>query len=321
MEQFDLYCVMSSEQQQTSHNYSVITNNSTTATQSTAYTANNLHLEDAIAVIRDIAAAEGQSGLLPEEQAFVPAGLMASEEDNENISGNEFTATTYSSQVAAIDTSCSYAAVQEYLTKQPHSIELESAQPGSSQQFLSTTSIAPYWGEGPASLETHQSRYFTSYPTSPQANFVPYSSPYYGRPASVSPSLIAGVSPTSPGYKFQRTVISPYGINARVNSKGYIFNYPKMSRKSRKQFMFTACEYSHIKKVYIWDLNGVLVPHIDEMVMSLSRPSESDEPNAPGKVREVVQKALKVIADNSFFYKDLEVRDEVMQMNCVRFAL
>ena len=55
--------------------------------------------------------------------------------------------------------------------------------------------------------------------------------------------------------------------------------------------------------------------------MSLSRPSESDEPNAPGKVREVVQKALKVIADNSFFYKDLEVRDEVMQMNCVRFAL
>lgn len=254
MEQFDLFCVMSSEQQQqqqTSNNCnsSVITNNSTTDTHSTAFTANNLHLEDAIAVIRDIAAAEGQSGLLPEEQAFVPADLMASEEENENISGNDFTTSTYSSQLAAIDTSCSYAAVQDYLTKPP-SIELDSAQPGSSQQFLSATSIAPYWGEGPTSLETHQNRYFTNYPTSPQANFVPYSSPYYGRPASVSPSLLTGVSPSSPSYKFQRTVISPYSINARLNSKGYIFNYPKISRKSRKHFMFTACEYSHIKVGY-----------------------------------------------------------------------
>lgn len=252
MEQFDLYCVMSSEQlqhqqQEISNNYhsSVITNNSTTATQSSTFTVtNNLHLEDAIAVIRDIAAAEGESGLLPEEQAFVPADLMASEEDND-ISGNEFATTTYSTQIAAgmVDTSCSYPTVQEYLSKPP-SIEIDTAaQPGTSQQFLSTTSISPYWGD----LETHQNRYFTSYPTSPQPNFIPYSSSYYGRPASLSPSLIAGVSPSSPSYKFQRTVISPYGINTRFNTKGYIFNYPKISRKSRKHFMFTACEYSHIK--------------------------------------------------------------------------
>lgn len=252
MEQFDLFCVMSSEQQQqSSDNYysSVITNNSTIAT---TFTANNLHLEDAIAVIRDIAAAEGQSGLLPEEQAFVPADLMASEEDNENVSGNDFTTTTYSSQVAAIDTSCSYPT--DYFSKPLPTIELDSAphdQPGSSQQFLPATSIAPYWGEGPASLESYQSQYFTSYPTS-QPNFVPYSSStYYGQPSSVSPSLIAGVSPSSPSYKFQRTVISPYGINAaRLNTKSYIFNYPKISRKSRKHFMFTACEYSHIKVGY-----------------------------------------------------------------------
>lgn len=242
---------MSSSEQQQSYHSSVITNNTNIVTQSsTTFTTNNLHLEDAIAVIRDIAAAEGQSGLLPEEEAFVPADLMASEEDNENISGNDFTTTTYSSQVSAIDTSCSFASVQDYLTKPP-SIELESAaQPGSSQQFLSATSITPYWGEGPGSLETPQNRYYTSYPTSPQPNFVPYSSAYYGRPASVSPSLIAGVSPSSPSYKFQRTVISPYGINTRLNAKGYIFNYPKISRKSRKHFMFTACEYSHIKVGY-----------------------------------------------------------------------
>ena len=243
MEQFDLLRVMSSEDQHTS--YSVITNNTTT---SSSIAASSLHLEDAIAVIRDIAAAEGQSGLLPEEQAFVPADLMASEEESENISGNDFTTTTYSSQVAAIDTSCSYPAVQEYLTKPP-TIELESAQPGGSQQFLST-SAAPYWGEGNMTLDTHQNRYFTSYPASPQSSFVPYSSPYYGRPASVSPSLIGGISPSSPSYKFQRAVISPYGINARLNAKNYIFNYPKISRKSRKHFMFTACEYSHIKVSY-----------------------------------------------------------------------
>ena len=246
MEQFDLLCVMSSENQQHT-SYSVITNNSTT---SSSIAANSLHLEDAIAVIRDIAAAEGQSGLLPGEQAFVPAELMASEEDNDNISVNDFTTTTYSSQVAAIDTSCSYPAVQDYLTKPP-TIELEPTQPGSSQQFLSATSAAPYWGgDLPASLDTHQNRYFTSYPTSPQSNFIPYSSPYYGRATSVSPSLIAGVSPSSPSYKFQRAVISPYGINARLNAKNYIFSYPKISRKSRKHFMFTACEYSHIKVSY-----------------------------------------------------------------------
>lgn len=256
MEQLDLFCVMTSEQhqQQTSNHSSVIANNSTTtATQSSSFTATNLHLEDAIAVIRDIAAAEAQSGLLPEEQAFVPAGLMASEEDNENISGNDFTTTTYSSQVAAIDTSCSYPTIQDYLSKPP-SIELDSGQPGNSQQFISTTSaIAPYWGEGPTTnLESYQSRYFTTYPTSPQPSFVPYSSTpsYYGRSTSVSPSLLAGVSPSSPAYKFQRMAISPYGINSRLNAKGYIFNYPKISRKSRKHFMFTACEYSHIKVSY-----------------------------------------------------------------------
>lgn len=74
MEQIDLLRVMSSEDQHIS--YSVITDSTTT---SSSIAANNLHLEDAIAVIRDIA--EGQSGLLPEEQAFVPADLMASEED------------------------------------------------------------------------------------------------------------------------------------------------------------------------------------------------------------------------------------------------
>ena len=245
MEQFDILCVMTSEQQQASNSYSV--NNSTTATQSSSsFTANNLHLEDAIAVIRDIAAAEGQPGLLPEEQAFVPAGLMASEEENDNIS--DYSTSNYSSQVAAVDTSCSYAIVHEYLAKP---VELDSGQPGTSQQFLSATSIAPYWGEGPAGLETHPNRYFTScYPTSPQANLVPYSSPYYGRPASVSPNLIAGVSPSSPSYKLQRAVISPYALNARLHSKGYIFNYPKISRKSRKHFMFSACEYSHIKVGY-----------------------------------------------------------------------
>ena len=244
MEQFDILRVMTSEQQESSNNYSVITNNTTTAT---SFTANNLHqLDDAIAVIRDIAAAEGQPGLLPEEQAFVPAGLMAAEEDNDNT--NDYSTSNYSSQVAAVDTSCSYAVVHEYLAKP---VELDSAQPGTSQQFLSATSITPYWGEGPTSLETHPNRYFTScYPTSPQANLVPYSSPYYGRPASVSPNLIAGVSPSSPSYKLQRAVISPYTINARFHSKGYIFNYPKISRKSRKHFMFSACEYSHIKVGY-----------------------------------------------------------------------
>ena len=142
MEQFDILRVMTSEQQESSNNYSVITNNTTTAT---SFTANNLHqLDDAIAVIRDIAAAEGQPGLLPEEQAFVPAGLMAAEEDNDNT--NDYSTSNYSSQVAAVDTSCSYAVVHEYLAKP---VELDSAQPGTSQQFLSATSITPYWGEGP----------------------------------------------------------------------------------------------------------------------------------------------------------------------------
>ena len=248
MEQFDLFCVMSTEEQQSgNNNHSTVITSTTTQSSAPPFTVNNLHLEDAIAVIRDIAAAaEGQSGLLPEEQAFVPGELMASEEDNEN----DFTATTYSSQVAAIDTSCSN--YQDYLSKPP-TVELDSAtaQPGSSQQFLSATSITPYWAEGHSSLESYSNRYFTSYPTSPQTSFVPYSSSYYGRPA-VSPSLITGVTPSSPSYKFQRTIISPYGINARFNNKAssYIFNYPKISRKSRKHFMFTACEYSHIQVGY-----------------------------------------------------------------------
>ena len=242
MEQFDICCVMSSDNQLhlSSYQSSVITNNSTTSTAA-------LHLEDAIAVIRDIA--EGESGLLPEEEAFAPADLMASEEDNENIGSNDFTTTTYSSHVTAIETACTYPTIQDYLTKPP-SIELESAQPGTSQQFASPMSVAPYWGEVSPSLDTHQNRYLSTYPASPQSNLAPYSSPYYGRSASVSPSLIAGLSPSSPSYKFQRTVISPYGINSRLSTKNYIFNYPKISRKSRKHFMFSACEYSHIKVGY-----------------------------------------------------------------------
>ena len=72
--------------------------------------------------------------------------------------------------------------------------------------------------------------------------------------------------------------------------------------------------------MYIWDLNGVLVPHIDDMEVSLRRLAD-DEATTVGSTRELVQKALKIVAENSFFYKDLEVRDHVMLMNCVRFVL
>lgn len=67
----------------------------------------------------------------------------------------------------------------------------------------------------------------------------------------------------------------------------------------------------------------MLVPHIDQMEMSLNGPSESDDEAATtGRIRELVQKAIKVIAENSFFHKDLEVRIEVMQlMNYMTFGL
>ena len=57
----------------------------------------------------------------------------------------------------------------------------------------------------------------------------------------------------------------------------------------------------------------MLVPHIDQIETSMSRPSEADdEPATPGRIRQMVQKALKMIAENSFFCKDLEVSNEVM---------
>ena len=55
--------------------------------------------------------------------------------------------------------------------------------------------------------------------------------------------------------------------------------------------------------MYIWDLNGVLVPHIDDMEVSLRRLAD-DEAATVGSTRELVQKALKIVAENSFFYKD-----------------
>ena len=59
-----------------------------------------------------------------------------------------------------------------------------------------------------------------------------------------------------------------------------------------------------------------MVPHIDDM--STRRLADGDdEATTIGNTRELVQKALKVVAENSFFYKDLEVRYQVMQMNCV----
>lgn len=72
-------------------------------------------------------------------------------------------------------------------------------------------------------------------------------------------------------------------------------------------------------------MNGVLVPHIDQIDQQvMGKSSESDdEVNTSGKTREGIQKALKVIAENSFFYKDLEVRNKVIQIIivCVRLAL
>ena len=50
----------------------------------------------------------------------------------------------------------------------------------------------------------------------------------------------------------------------------------------------------------------MLVPHIDQIEMT--RSSETEEAAPPGRVRQLVQKALRVIAENGFFYKDLEVR-------------
>ena len=58
-------------------------------------------------------------------------------------------------------------------------------------------------------------------------------------------------------------------------------------------------------------MNGVLVPHIDQMETSLSS-SSGDEVVTPGRTKQAVEKALKVIAESSFFYKDLEVRYEVL---------
>lgn len=52
----------------------------------------------------------------------------------------------------------------------------------------------------------------------------------------------------------------------------------------------------------------MLVPHIDQIEMSVNRSPETEEAATPGRVRQLVQKALRVIAENGFFYKDLEVR-------------
>lgn len=56
-----------------------------------------------------------------------------------------------------------------------------------------------------------------------------------------------------------------------------------------------------MQKLYIWDLNGVLIPHIDQI-------DNSEEHHQPGRVKDMVMKALRVISENSFFQKDLEVR-------------
>ena len=239
MEQFGFVCVMSSEQ----------TDIAAANSSSSSSCTNSLQLEDAIAVIRDIAAAEeGQSGYLPSEQAFVPADLMASEEDNDNTS-QDFTSTSLSGQVSTVDTS-----YQDYLPKPE---ELDSTQPGTSQQFLSAAgTIAPCWmSDTPVpQVDCYQSRYYNplTYPVSPQpASYTPYPS-YYGRSASLSPSLMAAgcTAPASPSYKLQRSVISPYAVNRlNVRSTDYMFNFPKISRKSRRNFMFSSCEYSHVKVV------------------------------------------------------------------------
>ena len=232
MEQFGFVCVMSSEQ-------------TDIAAANNSDSSNNLQLEDAIAVIRDIACAEeGQSGYLPSQQAFVPAELMASEEDNDN---QDFTSTSLSGEVSAVDNS-----YPDYLPKPE---ELDTAQPGTSQQFLSAAgTIAPCWvSDTPVPpLDCYQSRYYNplTYPVSPQpANYTSHTS-YYGRSASLSPSLMAVgcTAPASPSYKLQRSVISPYAVNRlNVRSTDYMFNFPKISRKSRRNFMFSSCEYSHIK--------------------------------------------------------------------------
>ena len=47
------------------------------------------------------------------------------------------------------------------------------------------------------------------------------------------------------------------------------------------------------------------------METSLSS-SSGDEVVTPGRTKQAVEKALKVIAESSFFYKDLEVRYEVL---------
>ena len=46
----------------------------------------------------------------------------------------------------------------------------------------------------------------------------------------------------------------------------------------------------------------MLIPHIDQIDNS---PVEDQH---PGRVRDMVMKALRVISENSFFQKDLEVR-------------
>jgi len=230
MEQVGFVCVMSSEQTDIATN----SNNSSSS--------NNLQLEDAIAVIRDIACAEeGQSGYLPSRQAFVPEELMASEEGNDNTN-----ASLSSGQVNAVDTS-----YPDYLPKPE---ELDTTQPGTSQQFLSAAgTIAPCWVTD-NTVPPVDCRYYNplTYPASPQpANYTSYSS-YYGRSASLSPSLmgVGCTAPASPSYKLQRSVISPYAVNRlNVRSSDYMFNFPKISRKSRRNFMFSSCEYSHVKVV------------------------------------------------------------------------
>jgi len=63
-------------------------------------------------------------------------------------------------------------------------------------------------------------------------------------------------------------------------------------------------------------LNGVLIPHIDQIEVAPNRHSEGDDETAPalGRIREMVQKALKIISENSFFYKDLEVRKKLCKL-------
>lgn len=226
MEQFGLVCVMSSEQTAAAD----IVNSS-----SSNCSSSQLQLEDAIAVIRDIAAEEGKPGYLPSEEAFVPADLMASEEDNDSSSQD----------YANADTS-----YQDYLPKPE---ELDNSQPGSSQQFLSAGAIAPCWVSD-TPLPSVDCRYYSplTYPISPQPSNYTYSS-YYGRSASLSPNLMATgcTAPASPSYKLHRSVISPYAVNRPLNvrSSDYMFNFPKISRKSRRNFMFSSCEYSHVKVV------------------------------------------------------------------------